>query len=60
MAEYTPQELARLNLGYLIREHDAESQRSSGENPAMRDQRQKIRRGQQAERADMLRDLGIQ
>jgi hypothetical protein len=52
-AEYTPQELARLQLGWMIREQDY----GGGE---ARSQKQKIKRGQQQARQEMYQDLGIE
>lgn len=49
IAEYTPQEIERLQLGWAIREHGASTSSTSGH-----------RRGHQEKREEMLRDLGFQ
>jgi len=53
-AEYTAQELARLQLGWMIREQDY------GGGESARSQKQKIKRGQQQARQKMYQDLGIE
>jgi len=54
-AEYTPQELARLQLGWMIRERDY-----AGGESSTASQQQKIKRGQRQARQEMYEDLGIE
>jgi len=54
-AQYTPQELARLQLGWMIRERDY-----AGSESNTASQKQKIKRGQRQARQEMYEDLGIE
>ncbi|WP_436933698.1 hypothetical protein [Halovenus marina] len=57
-AQYTQQELARLQLGYLRREYP--EQLAGGDGGSADKQRRKIRRGQEQSRQEMLDDLGFE
>lgn len=54
-AQYTPQELHRLQLGYFVRERGA-TRTTQGAAA----QRRSIRQGQQQARREMLDDLGFE
>lgn len=57
MAQYTEQELARLHLGWLIRENPGSLNEDSD---TLSKQRRKLRRGHRQQRQREFADLGIQ
>ena len=58
VARYTPQELTRLQLGWLIRE-DPGGDRSQQSGTRMTQRKRDLRKGQQAAREEMLEDVGV-
>lgn len=54
-AQYTPQELARLQLGYFVRERDQRPQSGNG----LEGRRRELRQGHRKARDEMLDDLGF-
>ncbi|SNZ18177.1 hypothetical protein SAMN06269185_3280 [Natronoarchaeum philippinense] len=58
VAEYTPQELARLQLGFIIREQPQQNADHSGTHASSR--KRELQRGQQKARQEMLDDLGVE
>ncbi len=56
LAEYSPQELARLQLGFLIREQPQQHAEGSGTHAS---RKRELQRGQQKARQEMLDDLGV-
>lgn len=54
-AQYTPQELARLQLGYFIRERGQRPESGDGVDA----RRRELEAGQQRAREEMLDDLGF-
>ena len=56
VAQYSPQELRRLQLGFMIREQPADEH---GSRTSTSSQERKIRAGQQETREEMLEDIGV-
>jgi len=54
VAQYSPQEIRRLRLGWMVRERPAEQHSKESSS-----QKRKIRAGQQEAREEMLEDVGV-
>lgn len=58
-AQYTPQELTRLQLGHMIQEGLGPYGRESPPGRSAADRKRELRRGQEQQRKEMYDDLGI-
>lgn len=57
VSQYSQQELARLQLGFIVREEPHQTQPNSGTRLSKR--KRDLQRGQQQARSEMLDDLGM-
>jgi len=58
-AQYTPQELTRLQLGHMIQEGLGRYGRDGSPGRGPTDRKRELRRGQEQARDEMYKDLGI-
>lgn len=59
LSQYSQQEVARLQLGFILRKQAAEGGSVSGQTAAG-GQKRKLRAGQEKQRQEMFEDLGIE
>lgn len=58
VAEYSPQELTRLQLGWMIRENPG-GNRGQQSGTRMQQRKRELQEGQQQARQEMLEDIGV-
>ncbi|PCR89325.1 hypothetical protein [Natrinema ejinorense] len=59
ISQYSQQELARLKLGYIVRERQQSQQSQQRTGTRMSARKRDLQRGQQQARREMFDDLGV-
>lgn len=64
LAQYTDQEIARLRLGFIVRNELKQTARESAasggsRSPSVTARKRELKRGQQQARSEMLADVGV-
>jgi hypothetical protein len=59
VAEYSPQELARLQLGYMVREQPQQQVGGPASGTRLASRKRDLQRGQQQARQEMFDEFGI-
>lgn len=57
MAQYTPQELTRLQLGHLVRQREQRAAQDAGGHDRLAGRRRELRRGHRQARRQLLEEM---